>query len=241
VVECTKIEISEGYSILNEMDTSSFLSGQSKSAKSLLRLTGEINCGVASPTDWILNNYNTSTENTLAWCTQDLQLAPSSYGSLKLVRGGKMNGFTNFTHTEPMITSEYGFISQYVGESKTELHNYSTVVSGDKDYIKILKNIFTLYSYENLPANWNTYGANPISLKLISNALDIIYSVSVQPKIFPTGRNSVQFEYKKANGDYLEFEIYEDRIEYLKIINDIEEEDLVSKEDINAIIIDFYA
>ena len=32
----------------------------------------------------------------------------------------------------------------------------------------------------------------------------------IQPRIFPTARNSIQFEYEKQDGEYLEFELFED-------------------------------
>lgn len=61
-----------------------------------------------------------------------------------------------------------------------------------------------------LSYNWNNNGANAFSPALIGKMRDIINRISVQPAIFPTARDSIQFEYENENGDYLEFELFED-------------------------------
>lgn len=65
-------------------------------------------------------------------------------------------------------------------------------------------------------------------LSLKSKCLDILSTVDQQPEIFPTGRGSIQFEYEKDNGDYLEFEISLDSIDVLEIKSGIEKEFKVS-------------
>ena len=56
-------------------------------------------------------------------------------------------------------------------------------------------------------------GANSFSTKLIEKCREIAMQLAAEPFICPTACGSIQFEYEKENGDYLEFEIYEDRIE----------------------------
>lgn len=88
-------------------------------------------------------------------------------------------------------------------------------------------NINKLNSFRDLPDNWNCIGGEKIDNDVIDTSLSIICLLSHQPYIFPTGRNSVQFEYEKTNGDYLEFEIFKDkRIEMFLTTSDNE----ISKE-----------
>lgn len=58
--------------------------------------------------------------------------------------------------------------------------------------------------------NWNGNDASKFSKDLIEKVKYIIENISVQPSVFPVARDSIQFEYTKDNGDYLEFELYDD-------------------------------
>lgn len=58
-----------------------------------------------------------------------------------------------------------------------------------------------------LRAGWDGYDAQPVSAVAIANAREILYRLSRQPEIFPTGRGTVQMEYELDNLDYLEYEI----------------------------------
>lgn len=106
---------------------------------------------------------------------------------------------------------------------------------------ELQKNIELINSYKNLDDNWNGYGALKFSESVIDNALYVLYFLSRQPDVFPTGRNSIQFEYEKDNGDYLEFEIYEDHITAFKIIASEETECQVSAKETRKMVVDFYA
>lgn len=106
---------------------------------------------------------------------------------------------------------------------------------------KLKKNIDLINNLKEMPDNWNGYGANKLSDSVINSALSAIYFLDVQPDVFPTGRNSIQFEYEKSNGDYLEFEIFSDHITMLKIISDDETERNVASMNLNALVADFYA
>lgn len=66
-----------------------------------------------------------------------------------------------------------------------------------------------------------------------------------EPFVCPTACGSIQFEYEKDNGDYLEFEIYEDRIEvYLDTLSDGEEEfnlqGISATDKMKQMVVDFY-
>ena len=105
---------------------------------------------------------------------------------------------------------------------------------------KCIDNINKLYKYSQFEYNWNLNGAEPFSKELINTAWGKINGLEKQPNVFSTACGCIQFEYSGNNGDYLEFEIYEDRIEMFKIINGAEfEETLSLADDLNEIINEF--
>ena len=57
-----------------------------------------------------------------------------------------------------------------------------------------------------LKDNWDGYGAEPLPRDIIYKALRLIPDLHFQPEIFPTAEGSIQFEFDKDNGDYLEFQ-----------------------------------
>lgn len=97
-----------------------------------------------------------------------------------------------------------------------------------------------LDSFLQLPENWNTYGAKPFETKLIDKAKQVLATLSIPPQIFPTGRNSIQFEYEQ-NSNYLEFEIYEDEIQQFSVVRGTSYSGVVSLEQVNGIVENFYA
>lgn len=65
---------------------------------------------------------------------------------------------------------------------------------------------------------WDGYSAQAISHQTIDRVLHILNSnaLTFEPEIFPTGRNTIQFEYGNVLERYFEFEIGEDEnISYL--------------------------
>lgn len=83
-----------------------------------------------------------------------------------------------------------------------------------------------LQSVENLrkfEEDWNGYGAGSFSAELCDFMEKIIKNLDeeYQPKLFPTGRESIQIEYEKTNGEYLEIEVFSPRrIELFQITAD---------------------
>lgn len=105
---------------------------------------------------------------------------------------------------------------------------------------ELQKNLDIIDSFRNLEYNWNGYGALNFSDSVIDNSRSALYFLDRQPDIFPTGRNSVQFEYEKLNGDYLEFEIFEDSIIAFQIISDKETECEVNVTEMKKMVVEFY-
>lgn len=74
---------------------------------------------------------------------------------------------------------------------------------------EIVNSLLRLGEIEELQNDWNGNGASAFSKKLIDMARELVYSLSMQPVILPTGRDSIQMEYENSFGDYLEFELFE--------------------------------
>ncbi len=73
----------------------------------------------------------------------------------------------------------------------------------------VIASIRRLDEIKELPYDWNGYGAAPFSSELIDKCKKIINILLPQPQIYPTGRQSIQFQYELKDKSYLEFEIFE--------------------------------
>ena len=106
---------------------------------------------------------------------------------------------------------------------------------------KLRVNLSKLYEYSQLEYNWNDNGAEPFNRELLNLAWKKINELYIQPKVFPTACGSIQFEYEKENEDYLEFQIFEDRIEVFEILNSVEKEFTIAvSDDLNKFVTAFY-
>lgn len=126
------------------------------------------------------------------------------------------------------------------------IQRYSTDSDFDyEQYSKRQENMEKLKSFQALPDNWNDYGARSFDRNLIKKCIDLINSSTLryQPDIFPTGRNSIQFEYEKSDGSYLEIEIYIDHFVYFYIdsFGCEKESDFAEWEEILKIINEYHA
>lgn len=68
-------------------------------------------------------------------------------------------------------------------------------------------NLDKLKQIASFEENWNGYGAEPLSKLVLARSEDVIRRVCIQPDLFPTADNSIQMEYEKSNGAYLEVQI----------------------------------
>ncbi len=120
--------------------------------------------------------------------------------------------------------------------------NDASSLPNESNFFSLNENIRRLNSFSNLKQNWNNNNANPFNDKLIYKAFNILTSLNYSPEVFPTGRDSIQFEFEKDNGDYLEFEIFATKILSFSMINDITSEKKLSRiNQINRILNQFYA
>ena len=65
-------------------------------------------------------------------------------------------------------------------------------------------------SFSQLGENWNAYGASSFSAEVIKRARSLADDISCEAKVFPTGRDSIQFEFDSIPGKYLEIEVFSD-------------------------------
>ena len=96
--------------------------------------------------------------------------------------------------------------------------------SNDTTHIgqELESNLEKLEQFKSLGFNWNGNKAEPFSESLLENAKSVLCTLKVQPEVFPTARKSIQFEYEKENGDYLEIEIFEDSAKFFQVIAEVE-------------------
>lgn len=73
---------------------------------------------------------------------------------------------------------------------------------------KLKMNKYKLESLKRLTTNWNGYSGKPINSSLIDMTIGLLTELDYQPKIFPTGRGSIQIEYQQ-NENYIEIEVTE--------------------------------
>jgi hypothetical protein len=103
-------------------------------------------------------------------------------------------------------------------------------------------NLDLLDYYLSLSNNqeWGDILYNHFDINHIQKVKSIVESLEIQPWINPTNFGSIQLEYKKDNGDYLEFEIYNDSIEVFYIIGEYDFTYIIPKEEIQKYITLFY-
>ena len=65
-------------------------------------------------------------------------------------------------------------------------------------------------SFSQLGENWNAYGASSFSPEVLQRARSLVEDIVYKAKVFPTGRNSIQFEFDSIPGKYLEIEVFSD-------------------------------
>ena len=70
-----------------------------------------------------------------------------------------------------------------------------------------LYNLNKLKQIATLENGWNGKNAKAFDKKFLSRSAALILSLSHQPEIFPTACDSIQIEYEKDDGAYLEIEL----------------------------------
>lgn len=162
----------------------------------------------------------------------------------KIVMNGLFEKIGNSFCTKKGIE---GNVSGYNSEKYEQLEKlYSMTYTGlnslEKNYIVASA---ALDEIVKLDDDWNNNGASSFSRKLIEKCRGILTQLVAEPFICPTACGSIQFEYEKENGEYLEFEIYEDRIEaFLDTLSNGEQEftwkGISATDKMKQMVVDFY-
>jgi len=105
---------------------------------------------------------------------------------------------------------------------------------------KLKLNKQTLIHLKNLKSNWNGYNSKPINEEVIQITEDIISQLDYQPKVFPTGRGTIQIEFFKDQNNQLEIEIFEKELFMYKIENGEEIESTINFKDLLKVISEFH-
>ena len=95
---------------------------------------------------------------------------------------------------------------------------------------------YSLSLIEQYEQNWNGYGADPFPADLLQMCEAFAEQFPFSFEVYPTGRNSIQFEWETAKGAYIEFEIFSTHIScYLLLNNGEEEESTINIHDLKKI------
>lgn len=102
-------------------------------------------------------------------------------------------------------------------------------------------NKLKLSHLSKLEPNWNGYDGLPIDQKVVDQALELLSMLEYQPKIFPTGRGTIQIEYFRDDQNQIEFELFLDNAFMVKVENGSEVEEELGYEEIPDIVSSFYS
>ena len=97
-------------------------------------------------------------------------------------------------------------------------------------------NLKKLERISSFSENWNGYGAQPLSPRVIKRAEYFVRRFIVQPEIFPIADGAIQVEWEKSNGEYLEIQInLDEKIPVFMIDADGKEFEMAIEADIDSI------
>ena len=120
---------------------------------------------------------------------------------------------------------------------KVSTSYYPTFMAGGNYAVtdRKLKNYEKINSFRLLQENWDNNGSLSIPAGVIDKMIETLDNLKYQPEIFPSTYSSIQFEYEKPNGEYLEFELFSDRIKIFAIDRDNNEDSVTIDFDIKLI------
>ena len=82
------------------------------------------------------------------------------------------------------------------------------------------ENLKKIHDISQLKDDWNGNGVSAFKDTLIEKIKYLVLHLDIQPEIFPTACDSIQFEYEKENGEYLEFELFDNRLKVFTMDSD---------------------
>lgn len=151
---------------------------------------------------------------------------------------------TPIVETQNALIDQSAELSLQFDVVKDEFDNLKKIYSENYQLKKRIRNINSLLSFKKFSSNWNDDNAEPFSENIIQRSFEIINfpTLKFQPDVFPTGRKSIQLEYEKSNGNYLEIEIFEEKYSaYSEINKEQTEYESITIDDIFRLIDDFHS
>lgn len=147
----------------------------------------------------------------------------------------KTTVYTSF-QTEPSISLD---VPGYSNIEKAGSGVEKVVINEEK-----LDNLKKLEVIAHMGDNWNANGASAFSDRLIKKAMNLVMFLDIQPEVFPTACESIQFEYDKADGSHMEIELNESENAEVFVVDHNGYERVInistSIEAINKVVSDFY-
>lgn len=92
-----------------------------------------------------------------------------------------------------------------------------TIENKEAFFIKIKDLTDKITCFSVLKHNWNNNGAEPITEDVVIKATSVLsffHKYINTLEVFPTARNSIQFEYENEKYKQIELEVFSDHIEY---------------------------
>ena len=128
----------------------------------------------------------------------------------------------------------------YGGDKNQDLSDTGFLLSLQKKWkTQLLKRIEGIAALQD---NWNGYGASSFSPEVLQRARSLVEDIVYKAKVFPTGRNSIQFEFDSIPGKYLEIEVFSDHYAVLFEKGAAQEEyESVSRNNVLQKIAEYYA
>lgn len=126
--------------------------------------------------------------------------------------------------TRPITESSDSIVVQ-TSSSVVQLNIIEIYRIGEDNYLRIQE-------IARLKNGWDGYKARPIPDSVISRTKALLMMLPTGAKVFPTSRSTMQIEYHKENGNYLEIEVSPKTYEIYSLKGDNEFEGCVRKRDI---------
>lgn len=133
-----------------------------------------------------------------------------------------------------LLKTKYDKLEKDFDSLKSKYDRLESEMFSKFNILKKEQNLQKLFNIKSDPlfGNHPEYSAIPEKVFSLAQQLILHADLKHQPELFPSGEGSIQFEFGKSPTDYLEIEIFDEKIEYYSEINSEESEgDLLNIED----------
>ena len=135
--------------------------------------------------------------------------------------------FLPWLYQEPSITAFY---------DPTLQSNSDSIFFDSRKLEKLGENYYLLEAFKKLKEGWDGYNGRTISDRVIQRTEDLLLRTKSSPKMFPTGRGTIQVEIFFDEDDLVEIEVSSKKIDVYQVRNEEEIERTVSMKDAVSIL-----